>query len=206
MLPPLRGVVHAAGVIGKIPLTELSPDQLTEILAPKVQGAWWLHEHTRGFNLDFFVAFSSLSSVWGGFGQAHYAAGNAFMDALMWSRRAQGLPGTSLNFGPWDEGGMAEGELLRWLDATGVKPLNPFEALNGWQAAHGRVQTIIANIDWARFVSIYQARRRRPLFDCLVPEAGRTDPAGEEASHGGHGGNGRDSGKGIGVSALPENE
>ena len=93
VLPPLRGVVHAAGMIGKIPLTELSPDHLTEILAPKVQGAWWLHEHTRGFNLDFFVAFSSVSSVWGGFGQAHYAAGNAFMDALMWSRRAQGLPG-----------------------------------------------------------------------------------------------------------------
>ena len=112
------------------------------------------------------------------------------MDALIWSRRAQGLPGTSLNFGPWDEGGMAEGELLHWLDAHGVKPLKPLEALNGWQAVHGRAQTIIANVDWARFDSIYQARRRRHLLDHLAGEAGRTDPAGGKASHGGHGGNG----------------
>ena len=63
VLPPLRGVVHAAGAIGKTLLTELSPDQLTEMLAPKVAGARWLHEYTRGLNLDFFVAFSSISSV-----------------------------------------------------------------------------------------------------------------------------------------------
>ena len=72
---------------------------------------------------------------------------------------------------------MAEGELLRWLDANGIKPLNSLDALNGWQAVvHERVQTIIANVDWARLDSIYQARRQRPLLTHLV--RGGEGPAG----------------------------
>src|SRR6266508_5638461 len=106
-MPALRGVVHAAGVIDDAPLRTLEPTQLSAVLAPKVQGAWHLHAATLDARLDFFVLFSSLASVVGSPGQGHYAAGNAFLDALAWSRRADGLPALAINWGPWAGVGMA---------------------------------------------------------------------------------------------------
>jgi amino acid adenylation domain-containing protein len=163
-LPALRGVVHAAGIIGHAPVTELSETQLDEVLAPKMQGAWNLHEKTLKGELDFFVAFSSVAAIWGSARQAHYAAGNAFLDGLIAYRRVHGLPATTLNFGPWSGGGMVSGEFLRQLESSGLRTLTPSEALTGWQMADERGQTVIAKIDWPRFLKVYQAPGQRPLL------------------------------------------
>ncbi|WP_163787664.1 SDR family NAD(P)-dependent oxidoreductase, partial [Myxococcus vastator] len=96
-MPPLKGVVHAAGVSTHARLRELDASALDAVLAPKVEGAWHLHALTREVSLDFFVLFSSISAVWGSVGSGHYAAGNAFLDALAQHRRALGLPATSIN-------------------------------------------------------------------------------------------------------------
>ena len=106
--PPLRGVIHAAGVLADGILTEMTLEQLDRAMAPKVRGAWNLHAATRDVPLDFFVLFSSVASVLGSPGQANYAAGNAYLDALAHaSPRAQGLPATAINWGPWAGSGMA---------------------------------------------------------------------------------------------------
>jgi len=105
--PPLRGVFHAAGVLADGMLYDMDADQLETPMAPKVQGAWYLHELTKDAPLDFFVLFSSVASVFGSPGQANYAAGNAFLDALAHYRSLRGLPATSINWGPWAESGMA---------------------------------------------------------------------------------------------------
>jgi len=91
-LPPLRGVVHAAMVLDDCLLVNLDEARLSRVLAPKVQGAWYLHLHTVSRTLDFFTLFSSLSIVFGHAGQGNYAAANAFLDGLAWFRRSQGLP------------------------------------------------------------------------------------------------------------------
>ncbi|XYI03831.1 type I polyketide synthase [Sorangium sp. So ce1128] len=106
--PPFRGVIHAAGVLDDGVLAHQDAARLAAVLAPKVRGAWNLHLETRRRGLDFFVLFSSASSLLGPGGQGSYAAGNAFLDALAHLRRAQGLAGQSLNWGPWSGGGMAE--------------------------------------------------------------------------------------------------
>ncbi len=101
---PLRGVVHAAGVVADALIAAQTPASVARAFAPKARGAWNLHERTRELPLDFFVLFSSLASVIGSAGQSNYAAANSFLDGLAAARRARGLPGQSLAWGAWSEG------------------------------------------------------------------------------------------------------
>src|SRR5262249_8665353 len=106
-LPPLRGVVNASGIIAEgTVLQEQSWKSFASVLDVKVAGSWILHSLTRDVPLDFFVGFSSASSVLRSPGQASYAAGNAFKDALAHERVRSGLRGLAVNWGPWAEVGM----------------------------------------------------------------------------------------------------
>ncbi|WP_157180672.1 beta-ketoacyl reductase, partial [Protofrankia coriariae] len=125
---PLTGVVHAAGVIDDGIVTSLTAERLDAVLRPKVDAAWALHEATADRHLSLFVLFSSVAGVVGNPGQANYAAGNTFLDALAQALRADGRPATALAWGLWDAaaGGMAVGltdaDVLRWR-RRGVAPL-----------------------------------------------------------------------------------
>jgi myxalamid-type polyketide synthase MxaE and MxaD len=106
-MPPLRGVIHAAGVLDDGVLLKLDRDRFTSVMAPKVAGAWNLHTLSIEQPLEFFVLFSSVASLLGSPGQGNYAAANAFLDALAHHRHVRGLPALSINWGPWAEVGMA---------------------------------------------------------------------------------------------------
>ncbi|HEY9226744.1 MAG TPA: SDR family NAD(P)-dependent oxidoreductase, partial [Gemmatimonadaceae bacterium] len=106
-LPPLRGIVHAAGVVEDAMLADQDAGRFSRVLAPKVAGTWNLHTLTREFPLDFFVLFSSGAALLGSPGQGNYAAANLFLDALAHQRHAHGLPALSINWGSWAEVGMA---------------------------------------------------------------------------------------------------
>jgi ansamitocin polyketide synthase B len=121
---PLVGVVHAAGVLDDGVISALTPDRLDTVFGPKVDGALNLHELTRDLDLAMFVLFSSAAGTVGSPGQGNYAAANGFLDGLACQRHAEGLPATSLAWGPWD-GGMAAGLVGR----GGVKPLTSVEGM-----------------------------------------------------------------------------
>lgn len=106
-MPPLRGVVHAAGVLDDGALLNLDPARMKTVMAPKVDGTWNLHQGTLNLPLDFFVLFSSAVSVLGSPGQSNYAAGSAYLDAMASYRHNLGLPAISINWGPWAEVGLA---------------------------------------------------------------------------------------------------
>lgn len=144
---PLRGVVHAAGVLDDGVLAEQSDARFSQVFAPKMRGAWNLHVATREMPLDFFVLFSSIASLFGSAGQSNYAAANAFLDALAYGRRAAGLPALSLNWGPWAEGGMAtrlSEAMLARMHRKGILALEPNRALGALGMSLARPEPQIA--------------------------------------------------------------
>lgn len=127
-LPPLRGIIHAAGLLDDAVLAEMDWKRFTRVLGPKVAGAWNLHEQTQHAPLDFFVTFSSVAALLGSPGQSNYAAANQFLDALAHARRARGMPGLSINWGSWSEVGMAASlgaQHQRRLEAAGLRAIAP---------------------------------------------------------------------------------
>ena len=106
-MPPVRGVVHAAGVLNDRLIADQRWDDIGAVWAPKVGGAWHLHRQLADTPLDFFVLFSSVAAVLGSPGQSIYAAANACLDAIAAERTAGGQRAISVNWGPWAESGMA---------------------------------------------------------------------------------------------------
>ncbi|MCX4783638.1 type I polyketide synthase [Streptomyces sp. NBC_01264] len=145
---PLTAVVHTAGVLDDGVAAQLTPDQLDKVLRPKIDAAWHLHELTRDLDLTAFVLYSSVAGLIGTAGQANYAAGNTFLDALAAHRRAHGLPGLSLAWGLWAEASTISGALdeadLRRLARIGLRPLASDDGMALFDAAPATGESVLA--------------------------------------------------------------
>ncbi len=166
---PVRSVFHAAGVGQSTSLAETSPQEFAAVVAAKIGGARILDELLDGAELDAFVVFSSISAVWGSSFSGAYAAGNAYLDALVAQRRARGAAGTSVAWGIWADAGMVDRDTARQLRRIGLGALKPAQAIASLQRTLDDDETgvTVADVDWAPFTASYTAARRRPLIEDL---------------------------------------
>ncbi|MBY8848911.1 SDR family NAD(P)-dependent oxidoreductase, partial [Saccharothrix sp. MB29] len=176
---PLSAVVHAAGAARFRPIAELTAADLAADNAAKVLGARHLDELTG--DLDAFVLFSSGAAAWGSAGNAAYAAGNAYLDGLAARRHAQGLPATSVAWGTWAGGGMADGEAEDVFRRRGVRPMDPADAVRALvtEIGLGGPGAVVADVDWARFAETFTLVRRSPLLSDIPAVRERRTATGE---------------------------
>jgi amino acid adenylation domain-containing protein len=156
--PPLRGVIHAAGLLDDGIILKQNWQRFLQVMAPKVQGGWNLHQLTLNDELDFFVLFSSSSSLLGSAGQSNYAAANLFLDALASYRQGMGQKGLAINWGAWSDIGItARLQMNAWLEEKGEGSLTPQQGLLAlerlMQEASGICQWGVMTIDWSKYLT-----------------------------------------------------
>ncbi|WP_344448559.1 SDR family NAD(P)-dependent oxidoreductase, partial [Actinocorallia aurantiaca] len=180
----LCGIVHGAAGMADRMITEIGPEDLHRVWTPKVVGAWRLHEAAPA-DLDFFVVHSSAAALLGSPGQGSYAAANAALDALVAHRRAEGLSGTTVNWGTWSQVGGATD-----VNVTVIEPISPEEGTEALEAllAFDRPSTGVLRFDAATAVELFPEIKRMPFYEALVAAAGtaaaQDDWAGPDALRG----------------------
>ena len=187
-MPPLRGIVHAAGTVQDGVLLNLSWQNFVGVMAPKISGAWNLHTLTRGMQLDFFVMCSSTASIMGSPGQCNYAAANAFLDGLAYYRRALELPALTINWGAWDNVGMTlelgAQEAIRRAE-MGIRDIEPQQGTEFFsRLVNGSLaQAAVLPIQWPTFFRQFRQGAVPPIFAALFDETnsrGQTDRAADD--------------------------
>jgi aryl carrier-like protein len=172
---PLRGVIHAAGVLDDGVLQQLTWERLESVLAPKVYGAWHLHQLTQDQPLEFFVLFSSAASLLGSPGQGSHVAANAFLDALAHHRQGLGLPGLSINWGAWSGvGAAAQRQVDQQMQVRGVDAIAPdqgLQVLSQLLTHSSEAQVGVIPIRWPQFLSQGWTDTFFERFQPLAPAA-----------------------------------
>jgi phthiocerol/phenolphthiocerol synthesis type-I polyketide synthase A len=132
--PPIRGVIHAAGLTESQLLTEIADSRLRRTMWPKIAGAQALHEAFPPASLDFFFLTASAGTVFGIPGQGAYAAANAYLDCLARARHRHGCHTVSLDWVAWQGLGFASDAqvVVRELERLGSRPITPEEAFTAW--------------------------------------------------------------------------
>ncbi|MET8289413.1 type I polyketide synthase [Streptomyces sp. NPDC005132] len=180
-------VFHAAGRGDAAPIDAADDQHLADVWGAKAAGATHLDTLLKDRDLSAFVVFSSIAGVWGSGGQSAYAAANAQLDALVERRRARGLVGTAVAWGPWAGGGMVTDDGAGELARRGLRVMDPDRALAGLGRALdlGDGTVVVADVDWERFLPTFTSSRPSPLLSVLpeaaAPAAGPDDTAARAA-------------------------
>ena len=177
--PPIKGIIHAAGTSVPQLAVDMTETDFRSIVRPKAIGAWNL-DRTFATGLDFFIMYSSVASLIVSPGQANYAAGNAFLDALAYERRERGEHGLSVNWGPWGDVGMAtQLDLMSFFERRGLYPTTSRQGVDALKLALVNDLTQVAPIapDWERTVTTYPGGHAPAMLEEFAESKQQTEAA-----------------------------
>jgi myxalamid-type polyketide synthase MxaE and MxaD len=169
-MPPLKGVIHCAGVLEDGVLLQQNWDRFIKVMAPKVFGAWNLHRLTKNLPLEFFILYSTWASLLGSPGQSNHAAANAFMDSLAYHRRVIGLPAITINWGPWsDKGIAADSRASESLESRGIGGISSDNGLKALEQIirQNLIQQAVVPLNLDRWVESHPASSDILFFEQL---------------------------------------
>jgi acyl transferase domain-containing protein/NADPH:quinone reductase-like Zn-dependent oxidoreductase/acyl carrier protein len=177
-LPPLKGIVHAATVINDGLICNMDAEQIRSVLAPKALGAYHLHELTSDSSLDFFILYSSATTLFGNPGQGNYVAANACLEALARNRRAVGLPATCVRWGAIEDVGfLARNEKIKTalqsrMGGSALQSTIALDVLESMLIAD-RSGLAVMELDW-KALSRFLPSAASPKFSLVAHHAGDT--------------------------------
>ncbi|MEM7594059.1 MAG: SDR family NAD(P)-dependent oxidoreductase, partial [Cyanobacteria bacterium P01_A01_bin.83] len=164
---PIKGIIHAAGILDDGLLQSQTWSRFEQVIAPKVTGAWNLHQATEEIKLDFFVMFSSVASLIGSPGQSNYSVANAGLDAIARYRRSLNLSALSINWGAWGDSGMAVNQGFK---LKGLELIKPSAALNALEQllSLDLTQIGVISADWSQLSQQFPYLQQSNYFSQLV--------------------------------------
>jgi acyl transferase domain-containing protein/acyl-CoA synthetase (AMP-forming)/AMP-acid ligase II/pimeloyl-ACP methyl ester carboxylesterase len=167
---PIKGIIHAAGVLDDGILQGQTWARFASVIAPKVTGAWNLHQVTKDLDLDFFVLFSSVASLIGSPGQSNYTVANTGLDAIARYRRSQGLPALTINWGAWGDSGMA---VEQGFNIPGLDLINPQAGLAALEQllTTELTQVGVISADWQQLSQKFPCLQQSNYFARLITKS-----------------------------------
>lgn len=175
---PLRGVLHGAAVIDDAAIINVDDDQVERVWAPKARGAIRLQQACRDITLDWWLGFSSASSLLGFPGQASYAAANALLDGLTTWRRGNGLPALSVNWGAWAEHG--RGVVFADRGQAMIEPVEGVKAVD-CLLRHDRARAGYLDILDPGWQAMFAEKLRTSPFFSAIPAHGASATTADTA-------------------------
>lgn len=177
--PPVKGVILAAGFAEDATIPNLDWKLFKKVLLPKTVGAWNIHNLTKDIALDWFVMFSSMSSLLGFAGQTNYVCANSFLDSLAYYRRANNLPALAINWGTWAHvGGATTAAVTENMKLLGVNLLPPdlgLQALEYLVQAQA-TQAAVFQINWSKYLQQFPSQS----YPVLLSKQAKGSPTSDQ--------------------------
>ncbi len=172
-MPPLKGIVHSAMVLDDAFISQVTSHSIQQVLSPKIAGSLNLHRLTQNRSLDFFVLFSSISSLIGNPGQGSYAAANSFLDRFCDHRKSLSLPALTINWGALDAGILARNsQVAKHLESHGIKGIPKKSALRILENAirENQSQVCAMDVNWGTLMQRMPTIKQSKVFSEFLSE------------------------------------
>ena len=169
---PVRGIFHSAMTLDDGYLMDMTPERFEKVLAVKVDGAMNLFDAIKESTLDYFISFSSISSIIGNPGQANYVVANSFLDQFSEMLRMHNISGITINWGVFLDTGVVKRskDVKKMLELTGITGFSTSQALTCMQTVIEKAfpQVGVFDVDWQIWSTNNPESATHPKFSKLT--------------------------------------